>query len=115
AACSPQILPWRSPGCDALAAVRARRFLSPPLKRAVIIDLVEHLPVSLVEPLRDHRHEMGVGERPPRHPAFGDLSTPRMAKPAGLDFFAQLSRRNASHRKAGFCIVPPSHARTLVE
>src|SRR6185437_5853921 len=58
---------------------------------------------------------MRVGERPPRHPVFGEFPTPRMAKPASLDLLAQLCRRSAPHRKAGLRIVPPSHARTLVE
>jgi hypothetical protein len=33
------------------------------LERAVIVDLVEHLPVGMVEPAGERRDDMGVGQR----------------------------------------------------
>src|SRR6185503_2852485 len=99
----------------AIAAGHANRIHLALLERTVIIHLVDHLPVGLVEALGERSDEMRIGERPPRHPAFGDLSAPRMAETAALDLLAQARRHGAPHRSCGLGIVAPGHAGSLVE
>jgi hypothetical protein len=98
-----------------IAAGDAGRVHPALLERAVIIDLIEHLPVRLVESLCQRRDEMRVGKRPSGHPIFGDQPATRVAEPAGLDLLAHARGRNAPNGKAGLCIVTPGHAGPLVE
>src|SRR5512144_396557 len=48
------------------------------LERAVVVDLVQHLPVGTVEPARERRDGMRVREPPPRHPILGELAAARV-------------------------------------
>ena len=85
------------------------------LERAVIVDLVAHLAVGGIEPARQRRHHVGVGQRPPRDPGFRDFATPRMAAAAGLDLLARRRRREVARGVAGLRVDRPGDAASLVE
>src|SRR6187397_3283204 len=91
----------------AVAAGDAQREHLALLERAVVVDLVAHLPVGIVEPTRERRNDVRIRKPPARHPILGKLTAPRMAKPAGLDLLAQLRRREIPSRISGACIRPP--------
>src|SRR5262249_56712830 len=55
------------------------------LERAVIVNLVEHLPVRLIEALPQRRDSMGVGQRAARDPVLRKAPPERMAQTARVD------------------------------
>jgi hypothetical protein len=57
-------------------------------ERSVIVDLVEHLPVSMIEPACERRDDMRVGQPLAGNPIFREGNTARVAKSAGLDLLA---------------------------
>ncbi len=99
----------------AVAAGHAGREHAALLERAVIVDLVAHLTVGDIEPARQRRHHMGVGQRAPRHPVFGEFAAARMAAAAGLDLLARRRRREVARGIAGLRIDRPGDAAALVE
>ena len=99
----------------AIAAGDTRREHLALLERSVVVDLVEHLPVGLIQPAGERRHLVRVGQRMPRHPAFRQLAAPAVAQPAGLDLGAQRLRCAAAHRVAGGRVGRPRHITPLGE
>jgi hypothetical protein len=85
------------------------------LERAVIIDLVEHLPVSIIEPAGERRDDMSVRQPPAGNPIPGKFSASRMAQAAGFDFPANESRCEVTLRISSLGIDPPDDIASLVE
>src|SRR5262245_60270549 len=85
------------------------------LERAVIVDLVAHLPVGMIEPAREPRDDMRIGQRPAGSPVLGKLAAARMAQAAGLDLLAQHGGRDAPLPVAGARIDRPGDVEPLVE
>src|ERR1700758_2581630 len=59
------------------------------LERAVIIDLVKHLPIRMIERGDKRRDDMRIGQPLAGNPGLGELAAPRMAQAASLDLLAQ--------------------------
>ena len=85
------------------------------LERAVVVDLVQHLPVGTVEPAREQRDRMRVRERAPRHPLLGKFAAARVTQPAGLDLLAHERGRDVAARVARGRIDRPDDTVALVE
>src|SRR6266478_5010678 len=79
-------------GLVAIAAGHAGREHLALLERAVIVDLVEHLPVGMIETAGERRNRVRVGQRSSGEPSLGKLAAPGVAQPAGLDFYTQRAR-----------------------
>src|SRR5262245_22172811 len=71
------------------------------LERAVVVDLVPHLPVCVIKALAYWRDHMRLGQPSARTPCFGELATASMAETAGLDLRPQSARRAAANSIAG--------------
>src|SRR5262245_7832573 len=99
----------------AIAAGHARREHLALLERAVVVDLVAHLPVGMVEPARQRRDDMRLRQRPAGNPILRKLAAARMAQAAGLDFLAQRGGRDAALAVAGARIDRPGDVAPLVE
>ena len=76
----------------AIAAGDAGREHLALLERAVVVDLVQHLPVGMIEPARERRDDVRVGQRPARNPVLGEFAAARVAQAAGLDLLAHAAR-----------------------
>ena len=85
------------------------------LERAVVVDLVQHLPVGTVEPARERRDGMRVRERAPRHPRLGKLAAARVTQAAGLDLLAHERGRDVPARVARVRIDRPDDTVAFVE
>src|SRR3954464_13391063 len=85
------------------------------LERAVVVDLVQYLPVGTVEPARQRRDGMRVRERAPRHPRLGKLAAARVTQAAGLDLLAHERGRDAPARVARVRIDRPDDTLAFVE
>ena len=85
------------------------------LERAVIVDLVEHLPVGGIEARGKRRDGVGFGQPAPRNPILGELAAARMAEAAGLDLLAEQAWRQVAMRIAGRGIGRPGDAGAVVE
>src|SRR5262249_13184876 len=85
------------------------------LERAVIVALVAHLPVGMIEPARQPRDDVRVGQRAAGNPILGKLAAARMAQAAGLDLLAQGGGRDAALPVAGARIDRPGDVLPLVE
>ena len=83
-------------------------------ERAVVVDLVAHLPVGVVEIRLEQRDTIGVAERRAGMPGVVELAAPRVASRAGLDLAARGSRRGA-RRVAGRGVDRPRDAAPLVQ
>src|SRR5262249_48299957 len=85
------------------------------LERAVVVDLVEHLPVGLIKAPANRRN--GVCFRQPftRQPVFRKLTSTRMTQTAGLRLFAQAKGQLAARRVATSLMNRPVDVATLVE
>ena len=57
-------------------------------ERAIIVDLIDHLPVGGIEAMRERRDRMGVGQPVARDPLLGESTTARVAWATGLDLLA---------------------------
>src|SRR6266571_4862326 len=97
----------------AIAAGDTRRKHLALLERAVIIDLIEHLPVRMVEPASKGGNDVRVGQRLTRDPVLGKFAAARVAQAAGLDLPAQNGGRDTALWIAGFRIGKPADAVTL--
>src|SRR5262249_34411236 len=53
-------------------------------ERAIVINLIEHLPVRMKEPLHERLDDMCVGKPPARNPVLGKFAAPCMAQATGL-------------------------------
>src|SRR5262249_2497955 len=62
-------------------------------ERAIGIDLIEHLPISMIEPLRERLDEVRVGKPPAWNPGLGKFAASRVAQATGLDLPAEQSGR----------------------
>src|SRR5262245_38677155 len=93
----------------AIAAGHARREHLALLERAVVVDLVPHLPVGVVKTVAYRRDHMCVGQPSTRNPCFGGLAAASVTKAAGLDLRSQGSRRAAANSVAGRGIDRPGH------
>src|SRR4051794_20999532 len=85
------------------------------LERAVVVDLVHHLPVSTVEPARERRDGMRIRERAPWRPLLGKLAAARVTQAAGLDLLAHERRRDVPAPVARVRIDRPGDTIALVE
>ena len=92
-------------GCEHLAL----------LERAVVVDLVAHLPVGLVEAARKRRDRVRVGEPASGDPILGKFSAARVTEAAGFDFLAQQRWREIALRVAARSIMAPDDPFALVE
>src|SRR5215471_264527 len=66
-------------------------------ERAVIVDLVKHLPVSMIEPAPERRDNVRVRQPLSGSPIFQEGAAAGMAKSAGLHLLAQGGRRRVAH------------------
>src|SRR5215471_13836636 len=80
----------------AIAAGHAPREHLALLERAIIVDFVAHLSVGVIDPARQPRDDMRLGQRAPRRPILGKLAAARMAAAAGLDLLAHERRCDAA-------------------
>src|SRR5262245_62270554 len=85
----------------AVAAGHTRREHLALLERAVVVDLVAHLSVGVIQPARQPRDDVRVGQRPTGYPILGKLAAARMAQAAGLDLLAQHGGGDAALPVAG--------------
>ena len=85
------------------------------LERAVVVDLVQHLPVGTVEPARERRDGMRVRERAARHPLLGKFAAARVTQAAGLDLLAHQGGRDVAARVARVRIDRPDDTVAFVE
>src|SRR5262245_56572282 len=69
----------------------------------------------MIEPAREHRDDMRVGERTARYPVLGETSAARVAQAAGLDLLADERRREVALRVAGRRVAAPHDIAALVE
>ena len=99
----------------AIAAGDAGREHPALLERAVVVDLVQHLPVGTVEPARERRDGMRVRERAPGHPLLGKLAAARVTQAAGLDLLAHERGRDVPARVARVRIDRPDDTVAFVE
>ena len=99
----------------AIAAGDAGREHLALLERAVVVDLVAHLPVGIIEPAGERRDHVGVREPAARHPVLGKFAAARVAQAAGLDLLANEGRREVALRVAGARIAAPHDIPALVE
>jgi len=99
----------------AIAAGHACRKHLALLKRAVIVDFVEHLSVGVIEAAGQIGDQVGVGQWQPWYPVLGELCASRMTQAAGLDFPAYRSGRDVAVRIAGLGIGLPGHPFPFVE
>src|ERR1700730_970973 len=84
-------------------------------ERAVIVDLVEHLPVGMVKPSGEEGDGVSVGQWLSRDPVFRKFAASGMAEAAGLDLPARHCRRDTALRIAGLGIGLPGNAVPLVQ
>ena len=84
----------------AVAAGDAGRKHPALLERAVVVDLVAHLPVGVIVPARERRDHVRVGKPPAWNPVLGESGASRVAEAAGLDLLAQQRRREVARRIA---------------
>ena len=86
----------------AIAAGDAGREHLALLERAVVVDLVEHLPVGMIEPARKRRDRMRVGQPPAREPN-PRRTAPRRAwhRPQVSTSLRSVGGREAARRVAG--------------
>src|SRR3954468_20544348 len=73
----------------AMAAGDAGREHLALLERAVVVDLVQHLPVGVIETLAHWRYQVRLGQPSARSPCFGGLAAASVTKTAGLDLSPQ--------------------------
>ncbi|MGZ9112519.1 MAG: hypothetical protein ACXW3X_15970 [Rhodoplanes sp.] len=99
----------------AIAAGDARSKHFALLERAVIVDFVALLAVGVIEPARDRRDVVRVGQRPSGNPALGKRAAARMTEPAGLDLFADRGGRYATLRISRRRIKRPCDVLSFVE
>ena len=99
----------------AIAAGDAGREHLALLERAVIVDLVEHLPVGVIEPAPERRDHVGVGQRAARDPVLRERAAAGVAEAAGLDLLANERRREVARGVAGPRIDRPRDIAPLVE
>src|SRR5712671_3212624 len=92
-------------GCEHLAL----------LERPVIVDLVEHLPVSMIAPRCQRRDDVRVGKPSAWHPILGKTGSARMAQAASLNLLAQRGGREAPCGVAGPRIDRPCDVAPFVE
>ena len=92
-------------GCEHLAL----------LERAVIVDLVEHLPVGMVKPADEGGDRVSIGQWLSRYPVLRKFPASRMAQPAGINFPARNRRGDTALWIAGFGIGLPGNAVPLVK
>ena len=76
----------------AVGARNAARVHAALQERAVLVVLVEDLPVGLVEPLVEEGHAVRLREGLAGTPVLADLRAPRVAPPAALDLRARVAR-----------------------
>ncbi len=91
----------------AIAAGDTRREHLALLERAVVVDLVQHLPVGLIKSLTYRRDCVRLGKPSARSPCFGELAAASVAEAAGFDLRPQDSRRAAANGIAGHGIDRP--------
>ena len=99
----------------AVAARHAGRKHLALLERAVIVDLVAHLPIGIVEPACKRRDDVGVRQGSTRQPCLGKFAAPRMAEAARLNLFAQLAGGKIAKRLPRSRVGSPRHVLTFVE
>ena len=92
-----------------IAARHARGEHAALLERAVVENLVVHLPGGIIEPARQVRHRMGVRQPASWNPVLRELPASRMAHAAALHLRAQGCGRRASARAAGLSVDRPGH------
>ena len=113
-----------SPGRAKLGAVRlvaiaagdAGREHLALLERAVVVDLVEHLPVGMIEPAAERRDRVRVRQPPARQPILGELrrggrGTARRSRPPCAASAGAVAARGV----AGLRIDRPGDVAPLVE
>src|SRR5215472_14087031 len=94
-------------GLMAIAAGDAGREHLALLERAIIVDLIQHLPVGMVKATAERRDNMGVGQPLAGHPILGKLATSCMAPAAGFDLSADEGRREVTLRISGLGVEAP--------
>src|SRR5690242_4489444 len=77
----------------AVAAGDTRREHLALLERAVVVDLVQHLPVGVIKALAYRCDCVGLGQPLARSPCFGELPTASVAEAAAFDLRPQGPRR----------------------
>src|SRR5262249_40099521 len=85
------------------------------LERAVVVDLVEHLPIGMIEPAGKRRDDMRVGEPAARDPILREFGAARMASAAGLDLGTQRSGRAAARGGGSLGVGHPGRVASLGE
>ena len=87
------------------------------LERAVIINLIQQLPIGVIEPAAQRRNHVRAGQGSSRDPSLGKLAASGVAQPARLDLGTQRPWRPAAHGIAGSrirrpgCVAPLGKAR----
>src|SRR5215211_5127975 len=99
----------------AIAAGDAGREHLALLERAVIVDLVAHLPVGVIEPAGKRRNDVRIGKRAARDPVLGKPGAARVAQPARLGLLAQPGGCDAARGIAGPRIDGPGDIAALIE
>jgi len=90
----------------AVGARNAARVHAALQERAVLVVLVEDLPVGLVEPLVEEGHAVRLREGLAGTPVLADLRAPRVAPPAALDLRARVAR-SGEPRDRSSSVEPP--------
>ncbi len=85
------------------------------LERTVIVDLILHLPIGEIEPMRQRRDDMGVGKPIAGNPVLRNLAAARVAEAAGLDLLAKRRGRIVARHVSCRRIRRPADVRALVE
>src|SRR5262249_32794404 len=99
----------------AIAAGDAGREHLALLERAVVVDLVAHLSVGLVQPARERRDGVGVGEPAAGRPIPGEFAAARVAEAAGLDLLAHQRRGEVARGISRVAVDAPEDVAPFVE
>src|SRR3954447_5770147 len=99
----------------AVAAGDARREHLALLERTVVENLVEHLPVGMVEPAGERRDPMRVRQPSAGDPILRERATTRVTQPAGLHLLAQHRRGEGVGRVPYAGVDRPDTIPPLVE
>src|SRR5262245_32235009 len=84
-------------------------------ERAIVVDLVQHLPIGLVETPRNGGNGVCIRQPFTWPPILRKLATPGMTQPTGLSLLAQAEGQLAARGVAGPCINWPGNVATFIE
>src|SRR5258708_38638235 len=85
------------------------------LERAVIVNLIQHLPVGLIKPVRERRDQVRIGKPSAGGPFLRQFRAARVAEAAGLHLLAQQGGSEAAPRIASLSGAAPNDILALVE